>query len=120
MRLYTFEKLEVWKLSRKLAVRIYRITGNYPQTEKFGLTRESRRSAVSVPSNIAEGTSRRSYREKSRYIEIAYGSLMELLNQLIMAVDLHFLDEQVYLKIRPDIEELSNKLNALERSYSTK
>lgn len=119
MKTYTFEKLEVWQLSKKLAVWVYNITEQFPQSERFGLTRESRRSAISVPSNIAEGTSRRSYKEKSRFIEIAYSSLMELLNQLMIAVDLNFIEELTIQEGRPKIEEISNKLNALNRSYKT-
>ena len=87
MRLYSFEKLDVWKLSRKLTKNIYKISAGFPDSEKFGLTSQIRRASISVSSNIAEGSSRKSGVEQARYTEIAFGSLLEILNQLIVAND---------------------------------
>jgi four helix bundle protein len=88
---YAFEKLEVWQKSRVLVKEIYSVTKLYPKDEKFGLTSQLRRASVSISSNIAEGSTRLSIRDKSRFYEIAYGSLIEVLNQLIISVDLQFL-----------------------------
>ena len=114
MRLYSFEKLNVWKLSRELTKNIYKISSKFPNEERFGLTSQIRRAVVSVSSNIAEGSSRRSGIEQARYTEISYGSLLEVLSQLITAYDLEFIEEIVLNSQRPLIEEIGNKLNKLK------
>ncbi len=118
MRLYAFEKLEVWQLSRQLVRDVYGLTSKFPADEKFGLTNQMRRAAISISSNIVEGNSRRSRKDKIRFIEIAYGSLLEALSQLIIAVDLGFITDESYVELRPKFEELSNKLNALRKAYN--
>ena len=120
MRLYSFEKLEVWQLARKFTKEIYRISSAFPDEEKFGLTSQIRRAAISVSSNIAEGSSRRSGIEQARYTEIAYSSLLEVLNQLILAGDLNFIPEKEIKIQRPIIEELVNKLYKLRLSQLKK
>jgi len=86
---YSFEKLEVWNDARKLVVEIYALTKRIPIDEKFGLCSQIKR--ASVVSNIVEGTSRTSDKEKIRFVEIAYGSLMEVYCQLYIAYDLEYL-----------------------------
>jgi len=120
MREFSFEKLDVWQIARKFTKEIYRISSCFPDEEKFGLTSQIRRAAVSVSSNIAEGSSRRSGIEQARYTEIAYGSLLELLNQLILAGDLNFISENEINVQRPVIEELVNKLYKLRLSQLKK
>jgi len=116
MRLYSFEKLDVWNLSRNLTKNIYKISSKFPDDEKFGLISQIRRAAISVSSNIAEGSSRKSGKEQARYTEIAYGSLLEILSQLIAANDLEFITEDIILEQRPLIEEIGNKLNKLKEA----
>lgn len=116
MRLYSFEKLEVWKLSRKLNKNIYQISSQFPNSERFGLTSQIRRASVSISSNIAEGSSRGSGIEQARYTEIAYGSLLEVLNQLILANDLEYINVDVVTNERELIEEIGNKLNRLKEA----
>ena len=116
MRLYSFEKLDVWKLSRKLTKNIYQISAGFPDNEKFGLTSQIRRASISASSNIAEGSSRKSGIEQARYTEIAFGSLLEILNQLIAANDLEYITEEVINNQRPLIEEIGNKLNKLRET----
>ncbi len=116
MKIYSFEKLLVWQQARVLTKEIYLITKNFPDEEKFGLTSQLRRASVSICSNIAEGSSRNSYKDKARFTEIAYGSLMEVLNQLILSLDLNFLSQEKYEKSRLSIEEISNMLNGLRKS----
>ena len=113
MYMYSFEKLEVWQLARKLVKEIYDITKEFPDNEKYGLTKQIRRAAISVSSNIAEGTSRKTGKEQARFTQIAYSSLIEILNQLILSVDLGLMKPSKLDTIRIEIEELSNKLNAL-------
>jgi four helix bundle protein len=77
-----------------------------------------RRACISVTCNIAEGTSRWSNKEKIRFIEIAYGSLMEVLNCSIVSLDLEYLSQEQYVEVREKIDQVSNKLNSLKKSYS--
>ena len=116
MRLFSFEKLDVWKLGREFTKAIYVISKGFPDDEKFGLTSQIRRAAVSITSNIAEGSSRISGKEQARFTEIAYGSLLEVLNQLILAVDFEYIEDAELNKQRPLIEEIANKLNKLRQS----
>ena len=120
MYLYSFEKLEVWQLSRKLVGIIYNLTDKFPTDEKFGITNQLRRAAISITSNIAEGTSRSSSKDQLRFIEIAYGSLMEVYTQLCIATDLSYISMEEIEKVNLLIKELSNKLNALSKSLKIK
>lgn len=120
MRLFSFEKLDVWKLGRQLTLDIYRISNTFPDEERFGLTSQIRRAAVSIISNIAEGTSRNTGKEQARYTEISYGSLLEVLSQMIIAYDLEYITEDQLNSMRPLIEELANKLNSFRKFQLTK
>ena len=113
---YSFEKLEVWKKSRELVKEIYQLTQSFPNDEKFGLTNQIRRATVSVSSNIAEGSTRQTDKEKARFYELAFGSLIEVLNQLILASDLGYIAEIELNKIRPEVEAVGRMLNALHKS----
>ena len=115
MRVFGFEKLVVWQDTRKLSVMIYQLTASFPDSEKYGIISQMRRAAISVASNIAEGSSRSSDKERSHFYRMAYASLMELLNQLIIATDLEMLDENVLNNdIRPLIEKVSSSLYTLK------
>lgn len=113
MKTYSFEKLDVWQKSRTLVKIIYKLSAKFPYEEKFGLTNQIRRASVSVSSNIAEGNSRFSPKDKAHFFQISFSSLMEVLNQLILANDLKFIEESELIDIRPLIDEIANKLNAL-------
>lgn len=86
-----YKELHVWKRSIKLAVKIYNVTMGLPIEKKPGLISQMRRSAVSVPSNIAEGSGRNTDKEFSRFLSISYGSLCELETQLIISYELGFI-----------------------------
>ena len=116
MKIFSFEKLTVWQKSRALAVKVYKATKSYPTDERFGLVSQMRRSAVSISSNIAEGTGRHSSKDKARFSEIAFGSGLELLNQAILSNDLEFLSEEIYLDIRQDLTEITAMLDGLRKS----
>lgn len=118
MYTYSFEKLEVWIESKNFAKTVYLITSKFPDNEKFGLTSQLRRSSVSISSNIAEGSARKSYKDKAHFTTIAFGSAVEVLNQLIIAFEIGFLSEQDYNQSRASLESITNKLNAL-RNYQT-
>lgn len=90
--MHRFKDLEIWKLSRKFCSLVYTTTESFPEKEKFGITNQMRRASVSIPSNIAEGASRKSNKDFSRFLEIAIGSCYELETQLILSNDLGFLE----------------------------
>jgi len=116
MKEFSFEKLKVWQKSKDLSINIYEVTAKFPNEEKFGLVSQLRRCAVSVASNLAEGSGRHSNKDKARFSEIAFGSLLELLNQLIISNDLYFVTDQDYKTLRNQIEEISRMINALRKS----
>lgn len=121
MKFYAFENLEVYQLARKLTVQIYDITrSNFPSEEKFGLTSQIRRAASSVCLNIAEGNSRWSYKEKIRFLETSFSSLMEVISCLHLAQDLNFISEDMVTEKRKLINQVSYKLNGLSNYYQKK
>ncbi len=112
---FPFEKLDVWQDSRELVRLTYASVKSFPGSEKFGLTSQITRAAVSVASNIAEGTSRATAKDQAHFSQLAYGSLMELCCQFILAKDLGLISEDNYNDLRKDILKVSNKLNALRQ-----
>lgn len=114
---YSFEKLEVWNDARNLVKMIYSHTNNFPERERFGLSSQMQRAVVSIVSNIAEGVSRNSVKEKIRFVELAYGSLMELYCQLYVSVDLDYLTPNTFTLIKAEIDKIANKANALKRNF---
>ena len=117
---YSFETLKAWQESRRLVVTVYHLLDEFPKFEKYTLCDQLRRDIVSVPSNLAEGSGRTSLKEQIHYIEIAYGSLMESYNQLIIASDLGYIDETSLDSIKPDIDTVARLLNGLRSTYSKK
>ena len=115
-RIFNFEKLEVWQMSRQLTVEIYKLTKTFPSEEKFSLSSQMQRASVSIVSNIAEGSSRSSLKDQLRFTEIAYGSLLELYAQLVIANELKYIDEISIKNFQLLFKELSNKLSALKNS----
>ena len=113
MHLYAFERLDVWQVSRAFVKEVYRLLAQFPDFEMYNLTNQIRRAAVSVSLNIAEGTSRNSLKEQSRFSEVAYGSLLEVYCSLLIAKDLGYIDENDLSGISVRIQEL---LNALKQS----
>jgi four helix bundle protein len=103
----THKDLDVWKLSMDLVTKVYMLTKDFPKEEMYGLTSQMRRSAISVPSNIAEGAARQSYRENLQFLYIALGSLSELETQAIIASRLEFLKSGAIIN---QIEQIRPKL----------
>jgi four helix bundle protein len=116
MHTYSFEKLGAWQQARLLVIKIYNLTRNYPQEEKFGIVNQMRRAAISVCSNLAEGSSRKTVKDQALFYNISFSSLMELLNQLIISVDLGWLQNEPFQEIRSEIENVAYKINALRNS----
>jgi len=118
--IYSFESLAVWNKSRTLVKEVYKMTANFPTDERFGLISQMRRAAVSVSSNVAEGSTRWGNKDQARFYEIAFGSLIEILNQCILAYDLEFIQENELRSVRIKINEISRMLNALHSSAKKK
>lgn len=114
---FSFERLDAWQDARNFVCGIYKATESFPQSEQFGLTSQIRRAAVSVASNIAEGTSRFSDRDKARFLEIAYGSMMEVYCQLRLASDLGFLNSEDFSALKSSATLISKRLSALRKAY---
>ncbi len=99
IRGFNFEKLDVWRKSLGLAALVYDVTDDFPSDERFGLTSQMRRAVVSVSSNIAEGSSRTSRSDFARFVELAVGSLYELVSQAFIARERGFLADDAFHKI---------------------
>ena len=115
---YSFEKLDVWQDARLFVKEIYTITKLFPSEERYNLCSQIQRASISIVSNIAEGLSRNSDKEKIRFIEIAYGSLMEVYCQIYISVDLLYITAQQFDDLKSSIDKIANKLNALNRSIA--
>jgi four helix bundle protein len=110
---FSFEKLEVWKKSVDFTKSIYLHSSTFPESEKFGLTNQFKRASVSIASNLAEETSRNKNKDKAHFTTMAFNSLMEVLNQLIISKELNFISEEKYEKLRIEIGKTPQMLNAL-------
>lgn len=117
---YAFENLNAWKESRKLVILVYQLLDHFPHFEKYALCDQIRRSIVSVPSNLAEGSGRISIKEQLHFYEIAYGSLMEAYNQLILASDLNYIGENNLNDLQPQIDTVARMMNGLRSSLLKK
>lgn len=113
---YHFEKLDVWNDSRQLVKVVYQLIKKFPNDERYALCDQLRRAAISVPSNIAEGISRVAIKETVHFLEIAFGSLMEVYCQLQIAVDLGYINDEDFGQIKPLIFATSKKLNGLHKA----
>ena len=120
MEQYSFEKLEVYQLTRKLIQNVYQIVNCLPANERFALGSQLQRAIVSVLSNIAEGSGRVSIKEKIHFVEISYGSLMEAYCQLQICCDLYYITEDTLKYLKPEFFRISRLLNALKNSYKSK
>lgn len=114
--LFSFERLNVWNDSKTLVKLVYQIIERFPKEEKYALCDQLRRASISIPSNIAEGTSRISLKEQIHYIEIAFGSLMEVYCQLQLSIDLNYITANDLQEIKNLIMRISKQLSGLKES----
>jgi four helix bundle protein len=112
-KIKSFTDLNTWKKAHQLALMIYRITEDFPKKEMFGLTSQLRRAAVSITSNIAEGFSRQSYKDKIHFYHMAQGSNTELQSQLLIARDIGYLKPDEFNKTAKQSVETHKLLNGL-------
>lgn len=119
-RKFSFEGLEVYDKARSLVSDIYRIQNKFPKEERFGLGDQLRRAAVSITANLAEGSGRQSLKEKIHFIEISYGSLMEVFCELQTACDLGYITESKINALRPQFTDIAKMLSGLRSALETK
>ncbi len=98
-KITSFTKLDAWKEAHRLVLLVYKVTKQFPPDELFGLVSQMRRCVVSITSNIAEGFSRQSYKEKIQFYSIALGSVTEFQNQLLIAKDVGYLSSSFFIEI---------------------
>ena len=116
---FSFEKLNVFQEARVFVTKeVYLLMKKFPVEERYALCDQIRRSVSSIPSNIAEGTSRNSIKEKIHFLEIAYGSLMECFCQLTLACDLGYISPEHLEIARHRVETISKMLSGLKASYA--
>lgn len=109
-------KLDVWKMSMKFVKDIYQVSDSFPRSEVYGLTSQMRRSAISVPSNLAEGAARKGTKEFSQFLNIAQGSISELDTQIELALMLNYVDKDNYDDLAQKLSTISKMLFGLARS----
>src|SRR6185369_8303752 len=111
-----FTDLFAWQEAHKLVLLVYEVTKTFPKEELFSLTNQIRRAVVSITSNIAEGFSRQTYKDKVHFYVMALGSLTEVQNQLFIARDLKYLSEENFTKANDQTIKVSKILNGLIKS----
>ena len=116
MVIKTFKDILAWQKAHELALEVYKITSDYPKHELFGLTNQIRRSAVSIPSNITEGFSRKGLKDSLNFYNIAEASLEELKYQLLLSRDINYIDDEIYNKIIIKAEEVGKLLYGWAKS----
>jgi len=114
--MFPFEKLETWQKAIEFADEVYRITRAFPEDERFGLTSQMRRAAVSISSNLAEGSARYSRNDFAHFVEIATGSLFEVVSQATIGKRQSFLNEADYNQLYSLAESQGRMLSGLRRS----
>jgi len=115
---HDYRRLLVWQVGREFVGQIYAVTVSFPAEERFGLTQQVRRAAVSIPSNIAEGAGRGGSAEFRRFVRIASGSACELETQLDIALDLDYLSEPEHVRLIGTLAGIKAKLGGLEKSLT--
>lgn len=113
MKIQSYKDLIVWKKSMLLVAAVFELTGNFPHSELYDITSQMRRAAVSIPSNIAEASGRRSKKEYKQFYAISYGSVLELETQLLISQKLNFGDQIKYQNIYSLLVEVSKMLHVM-------
>ena len=120
MKVRSYSELIVWQRAMDMVEDIYNLTRYFPKEELYSLTDQMRRAAVSITSNVAEGMGRFSLKEQVHFIEISFGSLMEVYSQLLIAMDRHYMSQSDLDNVSPEILEVSKLLSGLRLSLIKK
>lgn len=114
-----FKDLDIWKLGHKMTLKVYKVTSQFPEEEKYGLVSQMRRSSVSIPNNIAEGCGRSSRQELKRFCDIAMGSGSELEYLILLSKDLEYIEQDSYFSLTSELITLKKKINAFIKYLRT-
>ena len=117
---FSYRKLNVYQLSKKLVTDIYKLIGTFPNTETYALSDQLRRAVISIPSNIAEGTAKASPKEQFHFLEIAYGSLMEIMCQLEISYDLGYIDQVQLRQLEEEIVMIYKMLSSMQSTLRSR
>ena len=118
-KIKSFMDLDAWKEGHKLVIMIYKLTKKFPQAEQFGLSNQLRRAVVSITSNMAEGFSRNSYKEKVQFYSMALGSVTEVQNQILIAKDVGYITDEEYLSAEEKTIIVNKITNGLIKKSKT-
>jgi len=113
-----FKQLKIWQKGFDIAIKTFKLTSNFPKEERFGLSSQMTKSAVSIPSNIAEGSSRRSEKDYSRFIEISLGSSYELERQVLIAEAINYGQKETCKELLNDLEQEQKMLIGFSKILS--
>ena len=116
----SYKTLIVWQRAHKLVLAVYKTTDSFPVSERYGLTSQIRRAAVSIPANIAEGCSRGTDLDTAHFFQIGLGSAAELSYELLLARDLGFMPDESCQSMVSEVEEISRMLNTLTKQFRGK
>jgi four helix bundle protein len=117
--MHDYKKLKIWKSSTEFAVLVYKATSTFPKEEVFGLTSQLRRAAVSIPSNIAEGSKRSTKKDFKSFLAIAHGSGAELETQLYISKEIGYLTEDVYAHLIAKLDEIMKMIAVFAKTLAT-
>lgn len=115
-KMFGFQKLQIYQLAKEIVKYNYKLTKMFPSEERFALVQQMNRAAVSIPSNIAEGTSRKSNKDKAHFINISYGSLMELVCQMEISLELGYIEQGEYDEFVRMVKNLLVKMSNFLRT----
>jgi len=118
-KIKSFKDLNAWKEAHKLVIQIYKITSSFPQVEQFALVNQLRRAVVSITSNIAEGFSRASFKEKIQFYSMSLGSLTEVENQILVAKDVGYINQEEFIALQNQIIICNKLMNGLIKKSRT-
>lgn len=118
--MHNFKELKIWKKSREMTKKVYFLTRSFPEEERFGIISQIRRAAISIPSNIAEGSGRNSDKDFRRFLSISLPSAYELETQIIISNDLKFLTDKDYLELSENLKEIQKMIFGFRKSLKKK
>ncbi len=118
--MHNFRELKIWVKGRNLVKEVYEVTSSFPRSEIYGLTNQMRRASVSIPSNIAEGSGRKSTKDFCRFLEIAFSSALELETQFYLSYDLTFMTEEQLDYFLTKVHEIQKMISAFSDSLANK
>ena len=117
---FYYRKLDAYQLAKTLALEIYKLVNTFPERERYGMCDQLRRAAISIPSNIAEGTGRFSIKERIHFLNISYGSLCETMCQMEIAKDLGYISQEAYSETEDLASRVPMTISGLKKSLSNK